>query len=281
MAKINLYKIDSKSHDELYKKLEEDFECVKNKKDITQNKEKYTFELYKAETKVSKEISWNWILQEFGEQKLSMTTYPKAVLIIENKKDLYAITFGSAFFSVDKYSDKNFAFEFARRVEMLEIKTKTLLSPNMKRNKSISTYINYEELDFDSGDSFAKLKSKLKLSDKNKDLITETIEFGNSIKFDLKKPDVHNIIQLLKYVKHTLVQKEIYKIPLFNKVTDEKLIDKLDKGLEENISNNLELINISELDIIGVTEIFNNQDTAYELWYGQKKRRLMVFQLTK
>lgn len=199
MSKINLYKIDERYHRAFFDYLTEKLNYIENRELEDEQGEKHLFSLFKLDEEVDKEISWNWILNEFEQPQLSVKTQPKAVLTIECDDDLYAVTFGSAFFLVDKFCDKNFAFEFARRVKYVEIKTTTLLSPNMQRNKSISTYINYDDLEFDSGESFAKLKAKLNLNEYNSELIGETIEFGNSIKFDLKAPSLENMLKLLNF----------------------------------------------------------------------------------
>ena len=54
---------------------------------------------------------------------------------------------------------------FARKIQYKEIKTTTLTTPNSRRNKTVNTYINYNELEFDSGESFAKLKAKVDLAE--------------------------------------------------------------------------------------------------------------------
>lgn len=275
MSKINLYKIDERYHGAFFDYLAEKLNYIEDKELEDEQGEKFLFSLFKLDEEVDKEISWNWILNEFEQLHLSVKTQPKAVLTIEYDDEMYAVTFGSAFFLVDKFCDKNFAFEFARRVKYVEIKTTTLLSPNMQRNKSISTYINYEDLEFDSGESFAKLKAKLNLSEYNNDLIGETIEFGNSIKFDLKVPSLENMSKLLRFTTFISSREEIYKIPVFNKVTEGELHERLEANLFTKIEENVNVITISELDIIGVSEVFNNQDTFFELWHGQKRKEIV------
>lgn len=274
MSKINLYKIDEGNHRAFINYLEERLVYIENKELEDEEEEKYSFSLFKINEEVDKEISWNWILNEFEQPLLSVKTQPKAVLVIEFDDEMYAVTFGSAFFLVDKYCDRNFAFEFARRMRYLEIKTTTLLSPNVQRNKNISTYINYESLEFDSGESFAKLKAKLNLEEYNNALIGETVEFGNSIKFDLKVSNLENVSRLLRFIKLILNQDEIYKIPVFNNVTDKDLLEQLETNLFSKIEENINIVTISELDIVGVSEIFNNQDTFFELWHVHKRKEI-------
>lgn len=274
MSKINLYKIDERNHRAFLNFLAERLDFIENKELEDEQEEKYSFSLFKIDVEADKEISWNWILNEFEQPMLSVKTQPKAILVIEYDDEMYAVTFGSAFFLVDKFCNRNFAFEFARRMKYLEIKTTTLLSPNMQKNKNISTFINYENLEFDSGESFAKLKAKLNLNEYNNPLIGETIEFGNSIKFDLKVSNLENVSQLLNFIRIILTQQEIYKIPVFSNVTDKDLLEQLETNLFSTIEENINVITISELDIIGVSEVFNNQDTLFELWHGRKRKEI-------
>lgn len=275
MAKVNLYRIEDRDHRAFVDYLGERMNFIENKRvEDEGGEDTFNYSLYKIEEEVEKEIGWNWILNEFAQSHISVKTQPKAVLVIEYDDEMYAVTFGSAFFLVDKYCDRNFAFDFARRVSFLEIKTTTLLSPNMQRNKNVSTYINYEDLEFDSGESFAKLKAKLQLDDTQNALIGETIEFGNSIKFDLKVSSLASIGKLLKYIKTIMAKEEIHKIPVFKKVTDRDILEQLENNLYHSVQGNLNIISISELDIIGVSEIFNNQDTIFELWHGRKRKEI-------
>lgn len=272
MSKINLYKIDEGNHGAFLALLQDKLELIGNKELGEEQEGKFLFSLFKIEEEIDKEIGWNWILNEFEQPEAFVKTQPKAVLVIECDDKMYAVTFGNAYFWVDKFCDRNFAFEFARRMNYSEIKTTTLLSPNMQRNKNVSTYINYESLEFDSGESFAKLKAKLNLDEYNNGLIGETIEFGNSIKFDLKDSNLENVSNLVKFIKLILGQNEIYKIPVFNKVTDQELLNQLDSNLFTKIREDISFISISELDIIGVSEVFNNQDTYFQLWHGHKNK---------
>jgi hypothetical protein len=179
---------------------------------------------------------------------------------------------------VDKYCDTDFAFDFARRVKYKEIKTTTLLSPGSKRNKVINTYIDYDNLEFDSGESFAKLKVKADLPD-DFVLFTSSIEIGHSIKFELPNNTIDAIIDVLLYVENTLSNSdEIYKIPVFNKITNKESIKQLDDCFAANLKENPLLINLSELNIVGATEVFNNNDSSFEIKYGHKSK--ILIQLT-
>ena len=61
---------------------------------------------------------------------------------------------------------------------------------------------------------------------------------------------------------------EIQKIPVFAKVSREEQIAELDKRLLHKIGENLNCISVSELEIIGVTEVFNDNDSKYEIKFN-------------
>lgn len=153
---------------------------------------------------------------------------------------------------------------------MEEIKTTTLTTPNSHKNKSISTFVNYDELEFESGEAFAKIKAKLKIKDSDS-VYKGPIEIGHSIKTSLKKEKVDNIIKFIDFVKYVMTKKEINDIPLFNIVRDKKLIKDLEEELVTNVDYESDKVIISELEIIGTTEVFNTSDDVYEIKSGRNK----------
>lgn len=191
---------------------------------------------------------------------------------------MYAVTYGLSYFAVDKYCDIDFAFEFARRIKFKQIKTTTLTAPNAQRNKMVNVYLNYNDISFDSGESYAKIKAKTQ-NDENFTIHGEMIEIGHSIKTQLPANSIESIIEFIEYVEKVRKKEELHKIPIFTKVNDEKKVCDLDQTLIEKIEENVECINLSELDIIGVSEIFNGNDSSFTLKY--KNNHKDVQELTK
>lgn len=286
MAQINIYKIDSNKKQIFYQTMASKLELLKTvevNKVVDGNEINFGMSLYVSQPIEEKDINWNWLLQEFDVDIIRSVPNPKSVLLIEKDDVDYAVTFGASYFIVDKYCDRNFAFNFARKVEYKEIKTTALTAPNSQRNKIINTYINYNNLEFDSGESFTKVKAKLKIDDNFK-IHKETIEIGNSIKFTLNQDSLDNIAALILYIENILETKDKYKIPVFAKVSDSDLIDVLDTRLKEEVLNNINNINISEIDIIGATEIFNHNDTSFTASFKHYKKEiseLSINQLTQ
>lgn len=280
MSAINLYKIDNNKAHEFYKTLREkmeETESIELYRSIAEETHIFSCMLYFSVPDEEKSISWNWLLRTFNKEAITAISSPKAVLVIEhNYETIYAITFGHAFFLVDKYCDRDFGFAFGRKLEYEEIKTTTLTTPGFRRNKVVNTYINYSELEFDSGESFAKLKAKEVLPD-GFSLYKPSLEIGTSIRFNTDSDSLDKIIDLICHVEEVLKNTEDKcKIPVFSKITDKEHIAKLEKKLRDQIQQGQAIINISELDIVGVTEVFNNNDGAFMLKYKRYEKETSI-----
>ncbi len=279
MSTVNLYKIDNNKVQEFFKKLSDKMDNLMTKEiDKSSGEETniFSFTLYVSVSNEEKIVSWNWLLKEFDQKTIFTQVSPKAILIIEkNYETVYAVTFGNAFFMVDKYSDRDFGFTYGRKLKYEQIKTTTLTAPGLQRNKVVNTYIDYNELEFDSGESFAKLKAREILPD-DFDLYKPSIEIGTSIRFIIENDSLDSIADLIIHVEKTMVKPDNYKIPVFSKVRDLDLIERYEELLRDEIKQGQATINISELDIIGVTEIFNNNDSLFVLKHGRCKKEVTV-----
>lgn len=271
MGQINLYKIDVNKKEEFIEKLIEKFEFLgeQNYNLINGEAPKYTVGTYVNIPEGRKTPEWQWILDEYEYNIEGTQASPRAILLIENKEDTYAVTYGLSYFAVDKYCDIGFAFDFARRIRFRQIRTTTLTAPNAQRNKMINVYLNYNDLSFDSGESYAKIKAKV---EHDADFIVhgDMVEIGHSIKTNLLENSIDSILKFIEYVETIRKQDELQRIPVFTKIKDEKIIKELDECLIEKIEENIDCINISELDIVGATEIFNSNDTTFTLKYQRK-----------
>ncbi|MBO1679956.1 DUF6119 family protein [Bittarella massiliensis (ex Durand et al. 2017)] len=277
MGSINLYRIDEEKQglflQELAQKMELRDTIFLESENETGIVENFGLSLYLSRPGESKEISWNWVLEEFHEQSIEVSTAPKGIIIVEKDDGItYAVTFGHSYFLVDKFCDREFGFRFARKLPYQEIKTTTLTTPNSRRNKTVNTYINYSELEFDSGESFAKLKAKVKLEE-GFTLYKPAIEIGSSIRFSTAEESLIEILKLIQHVEFVLVHSEDkYHIPVFARIKDTDKLQLLEGSLLTAVAENPTQVNISELDIIGVTEIFNHNDGEFQLSYkGQQK----------
>ena len=279
MGCINLYKIDITRSQKLTQDLLRRMQLERTLERSIQvgdgESETFGLSLYLDRSENQKDISWNWVLDEFDREEIQVVSSPKAVILVERDDGAeYAVTFGHSFFVVDKYCDGDFGFDFARRLTYDEIKTTTLTTPSSRRNKTVNTYINYNYLDIGSGESFSKLKAKVSLADDFM-LYKPAVEIGSSIKFVTDEDSLERILKLIVHVEDTIQNRpEIYKIPVFSKIRDEDEIQRLNAKLATGVCDNPGQVNIAELDIIGATEIFNNNDSMFELKYGRKSKKV-------
>ncbi|MCM3732726.1 TIGR04141 family sporadically distributed protein [Fictibacillus nanhaiensis] len=235
--------------------------------------------LYISAPSEEKKVTWNWLLNEFQEEIKTSLPNPKAIVVIKHEDQLYGVTFGFSYFVVDKYCDRNFAFNFARKLDYKEVKTTALTTPNSQKNKSINTYINYNNFEFDSGESFTKIKAKLNIKEDFK-TFKEGIEIGNSLKFSIQEDSLNNIVELILHINYVLLNHEDkVKIPVFSKINDDDLIDMLDKKLLDEIKDNTFNINFSEIDIVGANEVFNHNDNTFRIFF--KTHNKQIDELTK
>ena len=276
MGSINLYQIEEVKRRSFVQEIKKEYKKIGNTKTISQQVDNidivFSLTLYLARPQKIKDLSWNWLLTEFDTLESKSRILPKAVLLVEKHDSIYAITFGHSYFMVDKFCDRDFGFNFARKLKYKEVKTTTLISPHSRRNKTINSYLYYEELEFDSGESYAKLKAKADLPD---DFITfkPTLEFGNSIKFSIENDSLDKIVCLIIYVEKTLrTQEDLHRIPVFSIIKDIDLLNQLNIQLSSNIRQNPAQINVAELDIIGATEIFNRNDYEFTIKYEGKEK---------
>lgn len=277
MGSLNLYKIDKDKTQLFIQNMSQKLQKIDPldiEKRINGTNTMFRFTLFISQQEDDKELNWNWLLTAFSVHNLSITPTPRAILMVEKDSTIYAVTFGHAFFLVDKFCDQDFGFSFARKIKYEEIKTTTLTSPHSKCNKTVNTYLNYNELEFDSGESFAKIKVKVALPN-GFETFKPSLEIGSSIKFSVERDSLDTIINLIIYVENVLgTPTDLYQIPVFSKVVNTDLISWLDNQLMTDVHNNLAQINISELDIIGANEIFNHNDSEFIIKYRRKEKRI-------
>lgn len=286
MGSINLYKVDVDKVQSCLQDLSESQLVQKSTLELSRKENgvnrDFGATLYLEKPRQSDEgISWNWLLHEFSESTYFTFKAPKAVLLIKEtiaeEEITYAVTFGSSYFKIDKFCDRDFGFKFASRMEYTNVKTTTLTAPNLHRSKTVNTYINYSELDFSSGESFSKLKVNAKVTD-DFSLFKPAIEVGNSIRFILNDDSLDAILDVIIYVENILSipgDRVKHNIPLFQLVKDETLLDTLHNKIREVLSDSLlgmqkgQLFSFPELEIIGANEIFNHTDDEFEIKFSR------------
>ncbi len=271
MAQVTIFKIHQN-------KKKEFLENLKNLKGSLGNKvelEECTLFFYKELQTRPLKLQWSWAIPNSSfEEDISVesvNTFFKGILCIEKNDNLYAVTFGNSFYMVDKFCDKNFAFDFARKFDYETIKSTSQVTPSSNKNKVINSYIKSDFFEYDSGEAFIKIKACVKL-EKDFSLFKKNIEIGTSIKLNIDNPDLTKLVDILNYIENKLKEKDLTKIPLFSQVKEVTLLKKLDNQLAENIKD--QNIIFSDFDIIGTNEIFYSLTTQYRISYKRKKKDL-------
>lgn len=278
MTNINLYKINDDKIDSFIRFLSNsNSDYVKKGNDHSlrcspdagqETDVQYNVSLYYKQAENEKDLSWNWVLTLFGEIPEKVWGRPSGFLLFANNltNKYYVITFGSSFFQIDKFCDKSWAFDFAKRLHFQNFKIVALTSPASKLNKKINTYSEKNnDLDFGSGDALIKLKGNIVL-DEESPFFKKTLEFGRSIKFSVDTRTLDQIIRIIGYVEDTIEHKDIIqKIPYYKQIQEKEKKNFLFQQLEETISTALEAqeplpIDFSEFQICGTDIIFTNDD---------------------
>lgn len=284
MSHITLFSIKRAGNEnDPFENLIRTWRMVAPSKTIKLNKRQFTVSLYNipdSRTK-NKELSWDWVYREFDSDPPKPKANPRDVLIIDT--DLgkrYCVSFGTSFLSVDKYCDRDFAFNFARKIPIKATKTTTTCSPGQRRNKTMSSFTNQTELDHESNEAYLKIKLTCNLS-KDFKLFRPTVAIGQSICFDIGNEEntLLQITQLIDYVENILnTRKDVNKIPRLFEIKDLSVLQELEDKLINKIETEEVPIFGSELDIYGSTEIINNADQKYCIQF--KHYRLDVSEIT-
>lgn len=261
MGQINIYRIASHKRLDCVAKLNRDFNTSALDKTIyREDSTAYTLRFYYLKELPAKDVSWAWVFRTYAIPLPEVKGSPKGIITISLNDDLpvYAVTFGTAFFIIDQYCDRDFGFEYASRVPYRDIKLTALTNPTSIRNKTINSFRNNHHLDFDSGESFSKIKGKIDLEE---DSLKNTIEVGTAIKFQVKEDSLEAIVDLILHIETVLQQSKQTSIPVFKLVKEEEKIAKLNNHLVTAIQNNSSQVLVSEFNIIGSMEVFNRSDS--------------------
>ena len=252
-----IFKLNDKDklHDEM---LEKNYEKIGN--EITSNKYKLNL-YYKYDNDLK--LSWDSILSEFG-----ATSHPKrtgicGIIMCESNNSDYAITYGSSSFLVQKYCDKEFGFNFAKRIGLKEMKRKSSMTPYSNKNSSITSYKNTKTILFDTGENVTSLSFA-----PEDEFYGKRIDIGKSIK--LKKDiSLKDISILLDKIEEDLKNDTINNIPLLTRITNEEEIERynnimyenLDKEINSNDNIGKSQFSFSEFTIVGSSFYFEEDHT--------------------
>ena len=283
MSEINLYKINNLK--EFKKKLKDKEFKKKNKTkkvEIDENniKETYLMTLYYHQAEEDKALPWKNFAMNFGFTPPDMPSRPNAIILIEKDETFYGISFGSAFHYIDPYCDREWAFEFAKRMDYSKVNLIATTIPQSKLNKQTSTYINYNSTQINTGEALNKIAAYITTEDESDDF-NNKIQAGNSIKFKLKKDNLETIAKTISHVEEIIASEEIHhEFPAMKEIKDEKricelnqvLLEELEKIIDEPSSN--EYIDINNYISYATSTLEIDDFESFELLYNGENKEL-------
>ena len=208
-------------------------------------------------------LSWKNILIEFGEQNPPTRTGISGIIICESDDNNYAITYGASSFLVQKYSDREFGFDFAKRIELKEMKRKSSMIPHSTKNSSITSFKNTKTILFDSGENITSLSFA-----PEDNFYGKRIDIGKSIKLKVDIP-LNKISMLFEKIEQDISNNIINNIPLLTKISNQDDIEKYDQMMYETLDkeyNSTENLNttqftLNEFYIVGSSIYFEEDHT--------------------
>ncbi len=282
--RINIFKMKSEKEDDFLNEINEKFTYCENNE-----KEDETFHFFYSQNKQEKQPKWQWLFEEFKVTVPKYTSSPNGILLYYLENDIFALSFGTAFHILDKYCQKDFGIEFAKRCDFNQIKTTTSAKTNSKINKQINSFTKNNSLNFNTGDTFAKIKGKVDF-ETIEFLKNGTLDIGNSIKITLKDNTFENIKNVVEYILDVINNKKVCnRIPVFNEIKQKDKIVELETKLNSTIQSDLDEIyqntnkqinsffsnySICEIEVIGADEIINNNNYSYTLQFKDEEREL-------
>ncbi len=266
MSKINLYKVirveELKEKLALYGTPHQHTPIV-DELDVTHSVSLY----YQSNFEETKELPWKWLLESFNIAPDEQVSRPKAVVLFESSMGCFVATFGHSYFLVNKHCDRDYPFSLARRIEFENIKTTTLNSQNTTRNRMIYSYLECTELEFESGEAYAKLKANAKLPE-GFTLYKPSMQFGTSVSFITAEDSLDAIVAFICFAENTILKgPELHKIPVYSEIKREEDIQEEEVKLAEKLDSSSGSVIPMEIEIVGTTEVFQSDDYEYELIY--------------
>ena len=213
----------------------------------------------------NQKIGWESVFSAFEENNIpNKSGVTGIVLCNANNSCIYAITYGTSSFIVQKYCDREFGFDFAKRIELDEMKRKSSITASSNRNSSITSYKNTRTILYETGENITSLS----FTPLNKEY-GKRIDIGKSIKFNIDIPFIR-ISELLDKIQYVLDKDPINKIPLLTEVKNSDEITEYYERMYQGFRCELERykngsglesfssVYLNEFTIIGCDFFFEN-----------------------
>lgn len=219
---------------------------------------------------------WKWVSSPFFKKPIKYKSNPKGMLLVTYQRNYYVYTFGLSYSIADKYCDREFGFNFAKRLGYENIQLVSKIAPHSKNNKTIDSFIHNENLFFDSGEAYTKIKGKATLKS-NFNIFKENVEIGTSIKLHLYEDTIDNMLNIIKYISDLIKNMpEVTPIPLLKLVSskEKELLRLLNQELALSIKMGKLAVSFSEFDIKGTIIDFISVPDYFVIRSGHKSKKI-------
>lgn len=270
--KFNLYKIKKEKYDDLIKELTEKKLEIIGESEI--NEHKLILFFLKKDNDGSV-----WWVEQYKDifNGLDSEQYTRSnlygVMLIYNDNYVYAISYGNAYFYLQKYCDYNFGLDLAERlVDSSGVHSKVSKYFNINKSKEMITYNNNINLEFDNGEATFYVQAK----PIDTELFGNNVKFGYSASFqlDLKGDE---IIKFIKNIERCLGEEAKFKVPrvkVLNEKVDKHLINDLDLELYNNLKAADRNVRFEYIGLVGTTLIVEDNIEFSISCKGQKKKKI-------
>ncbi len=267
MAKFNIYKIEKTKENDLLAKLQKSGLSLVSEKQIGG----FGLSFYLSTEPEAIDIWWTKLYADYlGDIEEPKNKAHYAVFILSSESLLYAVSMKKSHFYLKDFCDIDFGINLAERIaDSNHLKLKNAKLFGGKKNKTIISYQENSQFDFDSGESIHYVKAKTVDASR----WGKVTSFGNSAQFNLEmKPD--ELPAFIQSIEIELKKEPKTHLPRATTILDAKKIYELDEKLIEEIFNLTNTtLQTSETTISGVDFVFLD---ATQYWFVFERKSYQI-----
>ena len=249
MAKYNIYKIKKDKESNLLEKLQTVGLSLAGRKSVSG----FTLSFYFSKEPEDIDIWWADLYEDyFGSNSKPKNKVYFGVFFISNSSLSYAISMGKSHFYLKDFCDTDFGINLAERIADNNLKLKNSKLFGGKKSKTIISYQENSEFEYDSGESIHYVKARTI----DKDKWGEVASFGNSAQLHLEIPP-DDLPGLVQAIEEELQKSPKIILPRATAIADKIKIAELDQKLVQEILNSTNTgLQPAEATVSGVDFIF-------------------------
>lgn len=233
-------------------------------KQLTEQGAKFALSLYFSTRPKKSYVKWIKHLKELFDIEDQKIDNYSAVVLVESTDLLYAVSYGTAHFSLARYADLDFGVDIGSRI-LSKYTIKNARSFGGKTTKTIITYDHITELAFDGGESVNYIKGNPFEPTK----WGKSVSCGQSVQLRKRDFSIMSAPSLALMLEDALRNTPIKTpIPRSIRVKDKVLKGTLLTQLIRDMTNGNYMVSISQQQLSGVEFLFGDAYTYHLLFDG-------------